>query len=332
MWINNPAYIQVRTVLPIGWVLENEDNRIVGYLGNIPLFYELNAQRILASVAHAWVVDEQYRPYSLMLLDEYFSQEVVDLFLNATVGPEASNSFAVFQSQPVPQGEWDRTAFWVTNYQGFLTSWLTMRTIPFAKPLGFALAIAPVVKQAFAQRMPSASSKRVDLHRCRDIDSRFDTFWNALRKNRPNVLLGVRSREVLEWHFKYALRNDEAWIVTAEEGSSISAYGIFLRYDNPNFALTRMRFVDYQALDGNTSFLLPMLSWALEKCRNESIHMLETIGLRTDKSDMITRNAPYKRTFPFWLYYYKARDRSLDRMLSDLKVWDPSLFDGDASL
>ena len=82
-WINNPAYIQVRPVLPIGWVLERDDNQIVGYLGNIPLFYELNGQRLLASVAHAWVVDQQYRPCSLMLLDQYFSQKAVELFLNA---------------------------------------------------------------------------------------------------------------------------------------------------------------------------------------------------------------------------------------------------------
>jgi hypothetical protein len=75
-----------------------------------------------------------------------------------------------------------------------------------------------------------------------------------------------------------------------------------------------------------------MLSWALEKCRNEGIDMLETIGFRADKSNIITRSAPYKRKFSFWLYYYKTRDRSLGEKLSDLDVWDPSLFDGDASL
>jgi hypothetical protein len=331
-WINNPAFIQVCTVLPIGWVLEREDNEIVGYLGNIPLFYELDGQRLLASVAHAWVVDEQYRPYSLMLLDQYFSQKKVELFLNATVGPSAVDAFAVFQSLPVPQGDWDRSAFWITNHQGFLAGWLAMRAIPFAKPLSYALAVAPFVKQVFAKRMPSHSSGGVVLHRCKEFDHRFDVFWDALKRNNPNVLLGVRSREVLEWHFRYALRNDEAWIVTAEEGPSISAYSIFLRCDNPSCALKRIRLVDYQTLDGSTALLLPMLSWALEKCRKEGIDMLEVIGFRADKSNIITRSAPYKRKLPCWLYYYKTRDRSLGEKLSDLNVWDPSQFDGDASL
>jgi hypothetical protein len=267
-----------------------------------------------------------------MLLDQYFSQKNVELFLNATVGPSAVDAFAVFQSLPVPQGDWDRSSFWITNYQGFFAGWLAMRAIPFAKPLSHALAVAPFVKQLFAKRMPSHSSGGIVLRRCKDFDRRFDVFWDVLRRNNPNVLLGVRSREVLEWHFKYALRNDEAWIVAAEEGPSISAYSIFLRCDNPNCGLKRMRLVDYLALDGSTTPLSPMLSWALEKCRKEGIDMLEVIGLRADKGDIIARSAPYKRNLPCWLYYYKTRDRSLGEKLSDPNVWDPSQFDGDASL
>ena len=99
-----------------------------------------------------------------------------------TVGPSAVDAFAVFQSLPVPQGDWDRSAFWITNYQGFLAGWLAMKAIPFAKPLSYALAVAPVVKQVFAKRMPSPSSAVVALHRCKDIDRRFDVFWHTLRK------------------------------------------------------------------------------------------------------------------------------------------------------
>src|SRR5437870_12095646 len=96
LWINNPAYIRLQESLPIGWVLECETKQIVGYLGNIPLFYELRGQRFLASAAHAQVVDSRYRSYSLLLLNQYFSQKAIELFLNATVATAASVSFAVF--------------------------------------------------------------------------------------------------------------------------------------------------------------------------------------------------------------------------------------------
>jgi hypothetical protein len=331
LWLNNPAYRQFRDAWPIGWVLEREDKKIVGYLGNIPLFYELGGQRLLASVAHAWVVDARYRPYSLALLDLYFSQKAVDLFLNATVGPAGFESFAVFQSLRAPVGDWDRSVFWITNYQGFLASWLAMKAIPLAKPLSYVFAVVPVIKQAFSERPSSHGCTGLELQMCKDIDGRFDVFWQALRKNNPNLLLGVRNREVLEWHFGYSLRDNQAWIVTAGTDPVI-AYGIFLRHDNAKAGLKRIRLVDYQALDGNTTLLVPMLSWALVKCRNEGIHMLECIGFRADKMDVIAKNAPYERKLPCWLYFYKTRDKSLAERLRDPEVWDPAQFDGDASL
>src|SRR5438445_13428882 len=127
LWLNNPAYQGYKDRLPIGWVLEAEDKVIVGYLGNIPLYYEFGGQRLLASVAHAWVVDAHHRSYSLLLLEQYFSQTVVDLFLNATVGSAAAEAFSVFRSVPVPAGAWDRSAFWITNYRGFSANWLTVK-------------------------------------------------------------------------------------------------------------------------------------------------------------------------------------------------------------
>lgn len=60
--------------------------------------------------------------------------------------------------------------------------------------------------------------------------------------------------------------------------------------------------------------------------------MLESIGFRTDKRDVIYKSVPYKRKLPSWLYFYKTRDESLAEMLSNPNAWDPSQFDGDASL
>ena len=55
--INNPLYEEVREHWPIGWVLENENAQVVGYLGNIALSYEFQGQRLIAAGTHSWVVD-----------------------------------------------------------------------------------------------------------------------------------------------------------------------------------------------------------------------------------------------------------------------------------
>jgi hypothetical protein len=331
LWVNNRAYRQYQESLPIGWVLEGENKNIVGYLGNIPLFYELEGQRLLALVAHSWVAELAYRSYSLLLLERYFSQRVADLFLNATVGPLAAESFAVFQSSPVPVGAWDQSVFWITNYQGFSADWLAMKAFPLAKPLSYLFSVGLFVKDALTKRQ-SRQCGTVEVENCTDVDSRFDTFWEALKKINSRILMGVRTREALEWHYKYPLQQNKAWIATAGKASDLNAYAIFRRHDNPRYGLRRIRLVDFQTLDGNTALLVPMLSWALERCRHEGIDMLECIGFRTDKNNLIRKIAPYQRKLPSWLYFYKTRNEILAKRLSDPHVWDPSQFDGDASL
>lgn len=332
LWSKNPAYIQFQESLPIGWVLERADKNIVGYLGNVPLFYELEGRRLLACVAHAWVADVQYRSYSPLLLERYFSQQVVDLFLNATVGRLAAQSFAAFESLPVPVGAWDQSSFWITNYQGFMAHWLAMKAAPLAKPLSYLLSVGLFVRDAAAKARLRQPNTEIEVQVCANVDRRFDIFWEALTRVNSHVLMGLRTRETLEWHFQHALRQNRAWIVTASKGSDLTAYGIFRRYDNPQFGLHRMRLVDFQTLDGNADSLLLMLHWALDICRREGIDMVECIGFPTDKAAVIREMAPYTRKLPSWLYFYKAREKSLAVRLSNPTVWNPSQFDGDASL
>ncbi len=331
LWANNPAYLSVGRAWSKGWVVERPDGRIVGYLGNIPLFYELGGERLLTAVAHAWVVDLDYRPYSLALLDLYFSQKNVDLFLNATVGPAGHDSFNIFDSPRVPTGDWGRSVFSITNRQGFLAAWLREKAIPIARPLSFGLAGALAIVQSFSFRALPRNGAEHPFQLCKNIDSRFDVFWECQRRNNPHLLLAVRTREALEWHFKYPLRNDRVWILTAGT-NPITAYAIFLRYDNPAHSLTRMRLIDFQALDGNITLLAPMLAWALESCRREGIHMFEIIGLRPEKMRVISELSPYRRKLPCWMYFYKAPHPKLAEKLADPNAWDPSQFDSDASL
>lgn len=332
LWLDNPAYKKSGTRLPIGWVLEANDKGIVGYLGNIPLLYELEGEQLLISVAHSWVVEPPYRSYALALLERYFAQTVVDLFLNATVGPAASDSFAVFGSSPVPVGAWDRSLFWITNYKGFMASWLATKQLPLTKLSGYLLSPLPFLRDLLSGQSRRAAPSGVELQVCLRIDDRFDTFWNVLAKQGPHILRAVRTKEVLEWHFGPALSRGRAWILSAVKNSLIVSYAIFCRYDSAKVGLKRMRVVDFQALAGYEFLIRDVMSWALERCRNDGIHMLESIGFRADKQTIMAEFSPYERMLPSWLYFYHANQRCLAEKLSNVSVWDPSQFDGDASL
>src|SRR6266403_1410469 len=85
LWQGNPVYRNLKTDWPIGWVLEDEDGKIVGSMGNIPFLYELEGRRILVASGHNWVADLAYRSASLLLLHRLITQPYVDLYLNNTV-------------------------------------------------------------------------------------------------------------------------------------------------------------------------------------------------------------------------------------------------------
>jgi ketosteroid isomerase-like protein len=329
LWRNNSAYRE-HGKMPIGWVLEDGKKAIVGYLGNIPLHYECEGRAILAAVAHAWVVDVEFRAYAPALVDEYFSQPEVQLFLNATVGPSASEAFAAFGSVPVPVGQWDRSAFWITQYPQFVSGALAMKGKHLPKAVTYPLSFGAFVKDRLTTRQLTRSED-VDIKVSFSFDTRFDQFWDSLRKCYPRRLMGRRSSEALTWHFGHALRNRNAWIVTTGD-DSITAYGIFRRFDNPKYGLRRVRLVDFQTLDPSQRILPSMLHWGVQKCRQEGVHMLEVIGLQMEDGTPIEAIAPHSRQLPSWLYFYATRERSLEATLADPTRWYPSQFDGDASL
>jgi hypothetical protein len=334
LWTNNPTCREMNTKFPIGWVLETGSEEVVGYLGNIPLSYQFEGRRITVATTRSWVVDTSYRAYSPLLLATYFQQENVDLFLNTSVNSQAAPAYDSFQGIRVPVGHWNRTLFWVTNYQGFAESLLRKKGWITVKPLTFPLSAFLFLRDHLKKSRFYANRSTAKVVPCACFDDRFDAFWETLREKKVNRLLAVRSRELLEWHFKFALLQNAAWIYIIEENSRLAAYSVFLRQDGPEAGLTRVRLADFQCLDENKAptMLAAMLQLAIDRCRQESIHMFELIGLPPWLEKEVERASPLRRPLLNWLYFYKANDRLLGAKLKSPAVWEPSLFDGDSTL
>ena len=324
--LNGDAHVQSS----IGWVIESDDKQIVASVGNILLPYEFAGRRILAATGRGLVAAQAYRSASLLLLDKLLTQPGVDLFLTNALTPASTESFNALGCERVPAGEWDQSAFWITGYRGFMESALIMKHSGLAKTLRYPLAAAAFLKDCFTR--PVMHETDVEVRSCSGFDDRFDDFWQQVKRRNPYVLLAVRSRELLEWHFRYALLQNRLWIATVVDGPRIAAYAIFDRRDNVNIGLKRVRLVDFQSLDGATALLEPLLFWALRKCQNEGIHMLENIGAWLGKGELIDRMAPYRRRLSAWTFVYRAGNPDLSERLADRSAWAPTLFDASASM
>jgi hypothetical protein len=331
VWANNPAR-QDFPDWPIGWILENEDNRVVGYIGNLPRRYEFGDRKLIVASTRGLVVDAPYRSYSLPLLNYFFKQKQVDLFLDTTVGPDALKAHQIFRASRVPSGMWDQAFFWITNYQGFSTSLLTRKQVVGAKALCHPLSAGLFLRDVLQGRRLRMRNNGLEASFCSKLDERFEDFWQKLHQNSSPRLLANHSQQSLDWHFKRPLAEGRAWVLAISKGSALSAYAIFLRQDNASFALKRMRLVDFQVLDGKTELLGPILCHALARCQREGIHMLEAMGFAPEKQRVIDSLLPHQRSLSSWRYFYKTANRELAESLKNPQVWDTSCFDGDASL
>jgi hypothetical protein len=118
----------------------------------------------------------------------------------------------------------------------------------------------------------------------------------------------------------------------ADGAGAMHAYGVFKRQDHAPSGLTRMRLVDYQSIEPTVDLLPSLIVEAARRCADEGIGALEHVGCDLPKTRAFDQFAPYRRRLPAWSYYYKAADPSVEAALTRPEAWDPSSFDGDASL
>ena len=331
LWCRNPVYQQWEGRWPIGWVLETERHEIVGWVGNLASAYQFNGQRLWAATPWSWVVDADHRGYGLLILNRLLRQKYVDLVISSSVS-SVSEPFAKYLGfSRVPTGTWNKSGFWITHYCGFAQIALKLKRVPLARaaarPLATALSCWDLYNGCSELRN---SSDEIEL--CSEFDSRFDEFWEEFQRQNENVLLAVHTQEALAWHFREALLEKQAWILATSEGRRLTAYAIFDRQDSPAIGLQRIRLVDFQAHRGYEGALLSTLSWMLQKCCQEGVHMLEVDGCWLNRPGLPQIITPYRRPMPSWRFYYRAGDAKLAEALRDPEVWVPSSFDGDASL
>ena len=318
--------------MPIGWVLERRDGNIAGYVGNLPLDYQLGDRTIPAATPYSWVVEPACRPHSLALMHRFLRQSGVQLLVCTTPNKAASGVLRALRFRQAPSGAWDRAGFWITGHRGFARS--VLRTAPVPLPAALAYPVGAALYLADALRKDPGGEAKAEnaFELCHGFDSRFDDFWDELRNQQRALLLAVRSRDALQWHFAAGLRRGDVWVLAAARHGRLVAYAIIDRQDNPVLGLKRLRFADFQALRGHEGLLAGALAWMLRQCRRDRMHVAENLGCWLDRLQVPGTAAWYRRRLQSWLFYYQTHDRELQNQLLNPETWIPSSYDGDASI
>jgi hypothetical protein len=330
LWFDNPVWPRVEKHWPIGWVLEDEGGRIVGSLTNIPSLYRFRGRELISANGRAWMVRPEYRGFALWLMGEYFGQEHADLFVNTTVNPMSVELLSTLSSR-IPLGDWGTIAYWITRYRGFARIVLEKAGLPVPGILAPSAGAALWLKDAVFSRPLAPCPDGFAIESSDAFDCRFDAFWDELVRLYPNKLLAERDRRTLSWHYAIPIRRNRLWIFTASRIRRLRAYCVLNRQDWGR-GVRRMRLIDYQTLEPDTDLLPGLLRAALQRCAAEDLYALEHLGCGLPKMRNLDCLAPYRRRLPNWPAFYRAADAALATELRSPQAWDPSSFDGDASL
>jgi hypothetical protein len=328
LWIANPFRSELS--VPVGWVLENEAQGIVGTLSNVGRMYTYNGEPIRVASASAWAVDPPYRTSAVFLAKQFFTQKNVDMFLNTTASEAATEIFKAFRCSEVPDPSYTRVLFWVTGHAGFAGSVLRKLRIPDVPGLRQVAATGLYGRDWI--RGGTVQFRRMETCLLNGFDERFDAFWELLRRV-PDRLLAVRTSEALSWQFRPALENGGIAIIGLLQGESLGGYLILMRGDDERIGLRRFRVVDIQTL-GDKTCVLSLMTAALEHAARSGVDVVEAVGFHSSKRNPLEQLNPYHRTYPTcpYLYKVKAECQPLRDALQNVNAWDASIFDGDATL
>jgi len=334
LWKENPENLDNKKLKnwPMGWVLENDNGRIVGNLWNILMIYKFKDKKLTAAIPSSWTVDKSYRAYSIPLHENFFIQKNVDIFIATTANYTAGRVLEeVFKAKKIPFNSDDEVLFWIMNYHNFVKSFMVKKNIPL-KILSYPISLGLKVIDNVRNMRRIIRNKTVEIREYHCFDQRFDIFWEKLKNKNQGRLLCIRNREWLEWHYKAYKNTDKLSIFCVEKKGEITAYGILRRADNPKINLTRMKLVDLQSIDNDNIVIEEIVKSCIKKCKKDEISVFEAVGFNKEKRNIIEKFKPLKRKYQSWPFFYKVNNKELGLELENYKIWDVCEYDGDASL
>ena len=333
LWINNPA-LQVEESSPTrGWVLEDEE-RMVGFFGNIPLLYDYGGRPIIVAGASQWGVEQRYRVETPRLAEAYFTQKNAALLLVTTGIKPTGRIFTRYGGLPVPQPGCDQVLHWVIDPRGFLEAGLMKKGINKTVAGMVAFTGAPIARAAIvlSGHCPSGRSENIDQVRVDQIEDEFDGLW-VRKRDEVNCLMASRTSESLRWHFGTKSMFQSTRLLVSRCHEELAGYAAIMRDDAANIGLKRLKIIDLFVAGNDEAVIDRLLAAAFEAAHADGCHVLELTSLpRALRHYIISNHHPCSRQMPTWPAFYKTMRDDLEAPLRDERSWYVTAYDGDTAL
>lgn len=333
LWRQNPSTGRANR-LPIGWVLQSGE-RIVGFLGNIPLIYCYGLQTVQAAAATSLVVEPSYRMFTLKLMGAFFGQSGVDLLLATTAIESVGKMACAFGADCLPQSNYKTVLFWILRSYPFARA--VTKRIGINEPMFHVAStlssVAVGLDGVFRGRRPRClqddlNVKQIDVN---EIGEDFEKFW--LEKQAESTrLYADRSAATLRWHFKIPGFRGTTRVLGCYQGTNLLGYVVVRNNPPQKGGMRQSLLADIMAKSDDQRVLRRLFVAAYDCAKQAGGDVLEVAGLPPEIRQLCLKWKPYARSFPACPFYFKANDPTLHGALKNSTAWYPTPFDGDSTL
>jgi hypothetical protein len=334
LWRDNPAIKDLQAPVRIGWVLE-DCGRIVGFLGSIPLCYELSGTPVLAAATCRFAVEPAYRAFSHLLVMAFFRQKEYQLFIDSSATPAAGKIMAAVKAQVLPQKDYDTILFWILNagrYSAYVLR--KMGVGKYGVTAGTILGQVALRVDGYRRNLALPAFARgceVKEEKLSSLGMVFEGFINKIRCEKRG-LLGKRTPEILCWHFEPPQNRRPVSVLACYQNREMKGYLILRLYEEMREGLRRAVVADLLIEKDDPKVLAALLRSALQAAKKSGADILEVAGFPSEIRGRISSFRPYSRKLPANPFYFKTREKELQEVLKQEAVWYASSFDGDSTL
>ena len=275
-WDNNPAWTDQ---FPRGWILEN-DSKLVGFLGNIPIKILFYRKGKIAAAANSWYVDPSVRGLSsLRLYDAFVKQKTVSLLLSRVKHTNLLSRYKFEKyNLPVSQKEYvyiiNRKKV-IYNFFNFIIpekiSGLS-ELLVFYRKLGLLIWAYAYQKPIIRKRI--SSDDRFVSSLCTSCDDAFSRIWDPYLKLHDISI--SRDTKTLNWLYFSSARLSKRIVIQCRRKSETTLAGYMV------FDIQRVKPSDEGTLhlmemcieNDNPEILESLLSFAIETGKTNRVSLL----------------------------------------------------------
>ena len=328
IWKKNPCLKNENKNWTIGWVLEN-NNKIVGHLGNIPTEYIYNQKKYIGSVISCWVVEPEYRLHSIRLIKEYHAQSGIDFFLATTSNFKTAKALKAFGWQNMPHEEYDNKLNIIINFEYVYNSYILRRFKKnniFFKIIYKCLSLFLYKKINYWKKFET--NKKFEIYK--KFDDKFDEFWEKIKTENRSKFLFNRSSEWVNWHLNNKIQENESLILALKENKKIVGYAICVNKYDSRVNMKKAVLVDLMLLEKKEQFSLDLILSCLEESRKSNCHLFQMVGFDDKKRKFMYKLSPFSRKNKFSPYLFKSENLELIDLLQNKDSWYPNELEGDS--